>query len=792
MGRGLSSARCGSFIASIFLLIASALAANADTAPTEQFSTPDATFQYIATCLSLGKEVVMAPKMDCLAFQTGGKALEDADIPVKGTDVAAICRDMQNPRRLSADVIKRLAAQREHPIAPSGIRILAGVFCDGLDLVGLDIQYSLILDYSVFMPDKSSVSINARNFRTNGDFSFEYAFVLKSLLLTRASVGGSIYASVSYVGRLVATDTKVEGTWRFNNAVVLNDARFSQVSIAGDFVLNGSALSWLWLQSSNVGGALELNNTEARCAFLIKGSTIGYVTADNAGLGGIKSFHQSEPKVDFDYAWWSRAIPGDAANKPQAHALASARKLFGAGIIKQALDEKETVIQKNTADKLRQQKSVSTETNVRVYGCDNDTAANDLEFLVTDTVIQTAFCLTSFAWTAPKGTAPDSSHPDSIIALRKTKIGGVLILRPSPADPEASATTNLKRKLKIVGVSAGAFVFNFAEKPTPYQTFLDALDFSRVIQTTAPICNQKDEALGGASLNFQGQLPYVDDAVRWLESNQVPSSQPFTVFVKAFERAGRDATDLRVKRLSDELYERTTRFLHGKSPPRSPNAARGAVDSPQPGSSANALGESFISVGADAVGIAFQWLMSLVADFGLRPTKAIWWVVSVMVLFWVWIWFRLGIVGFEPKKSEETPASETGAKPEQSTATAKPELWPIGPLFVFDHMIPAYHIREQHYAISRVYRWVQVDRPQTSIDQAIDVTVPAAAAPAAAGGVQADHPIYPLTFFRMNFAVSAGDEEDWRRLENTLVALRLIGIVLSIFLLAAANTLTSK
>src|SRR5205823_2840431 len=95
--------------------------------------------------------------------------------------------------------------------------------------------------------------------------------------------------------------------------------------------------------------------------------------------------------------------------------------------------------------------------------------------------------------------------------------------------------------------------------------------------------------------------------------------------------------------------------------------------------------------------LAFQWALLAVADHGLRPGKAMWWVLGVLAFFMCGFWLFARIIGFEPK-------SEEAATPAPEGSTAPPVVWPVSILFLFDRLIPVYRIREEHYAITRFFR----------------------------------------------------------------------------------------
>ena len=76
-----------------------------------------------------------------------------------------------NGRRLTAETIKTIAKNTDKKIGPHGIRILRAIFCEKVDLVGLELPFSLVLDKSVF-----TEGIEIRNIKMRGDLSFDDSF----------------------------------------------------------------------------------------------------------------------------------------------------------------------------------------------------------------------------------------------------------------------------------------------------------------------------------------------------------------------------------------------------------------------------------------------------------------------------------------------------------------------------------------------------------------------------------------------------------------------------------------
>jgi hypothetical protein len=723
---------------------------------------PDSAFQAILACLALGHEIVMAPRLDCVPRNRGGAIAAKAHMPLgerEGSgDWDPVCRDANDSRRLPSNIIKRIAAQKEVTIAPSGIRIIGAVFCGGpraaaLDLVGLDLNYSLVIDRSVV-----NGFLDARNIRIRGDFSFENTVILQNLRLNRARVEGSVYANNSFMDELFVNDTQVNGTWWHKDSIVFSDASMVRANVSGDLNMSNSAFTRLWLQSSQIAGTLGLDDTEARCAYHLHANTVGYLAANRTGFGIVKTAASGD-HPSLDYAWWNRAVSGSP--KPDT------QQMMESPAIRRIADAALAKIRNPKAASANDPRHANPR---RVRGCEDTSASEYLEFYVFDTNVQAAFCLTSFVWMAPKNALPDSEHPISIVALNGTKISGNLII-DLWAD-ESSEVGKLKKedknyrlvrakhKFEAIGLSTAALISDFSDNARPYFIYVDGLKFERV-HKAKPACTN----VSGAKLATQVELPSTDDVLHWLDKNEAPSSQPFMAFVAAFEQAGTSATPLRVQQKTVDLCEKTARWFsfitwqcRGERLPSGSPVDSSPRGPPQTGAVA-AVGEMFSGT-AELVTIAYQWTLFLLADHGMRPAKVVWSVGIALLVFLGWFWFVLGIVGFEPK-------SEGNPLPGQL-----PTLWPVTLLFLFDRMIPAYKIRDEHYAITRVYR-------------------KATAAEIHAGPLEPGAPPYPIRYLGKTLLVWPAADGDVEKAEKWLVVLRIIGVVFTIFLLAAINALAS-
>jgi len=521
------------------------LPANAQSAIASNLS--EANFQTIVQCLSHGDEIVMVPKLRCVTRKSSTEIAEKENMPLHQGDWNSVCQDKNDPRRLPADIIKRIDAHKDVRPAPTGIRIIGAVFCGSdpdktaLDLAGLDLNYSVALDRSVINGD-----LNARNLRVKGDFSFENVLILGDLWLNRAHVQGSVYGNKSFIRNLSANDTQIDGTWWHRESIVFWEADIVRANISGDLNLSMSAFSRLWIQSDHIAGTLDLNDSEARCAYHVNSTTVGYLAVSRAGFGIVKAAEHAG-QFAADYAWWNRAI--SRVSKPYT------QQMFETPAIKRIADAEEARIRNLTL-------SQPKDSNPGIRGCEStssESTSSSVEFYILDSTVQTALCLTSFNWMVPKKDLSDPAHPTSIVVLNGTRINGNLMIdlwddqnsyvdRLQPEDKDYK-TVRKKHRFEAIGVTAGALFYDF-DNARPYFTYIDGLNFSRIHKAKQACTGQAGEV-----------LPSTNDVLQWLEKNAAPSSQPFMAFAEAFERAGTSATRLRVRQRTVELCAQTAGWL---------------------------------------------------------------------------------------------------------------------------------------------------------------------------------------------------------------------------------------
>jgi hypothetical protein len=168
-------------------------------------------------------------------------------------------------------------------VEPHGIRIVGAIFCKKVDLVGLDSPFSIVLDKSVF-----AGGIEIRNLRVQGDLAFDGALILHELTITRSLIAGSLFGDKSFIEKLSIGDSSIDSSASFTDSVLFGSAQIYKVSIDKELSVRGSALSYFITQFSKIGEVLDLSHSEARCAYHINKSEIGYLVARRAGFGTVE------------------------------------------------------------------------------------------------------------------------------------------------------------------------------------------------------------------------------------------------------------------------------------------------------------------------------------------------------------------------------------------------------------------------------------------------------------------------------------------------------------------------
>jgi hypothetical protein len=865
----------------------------------------------ILACLAINTEALLFDDhIDCMHYRKAHHRIEKNKAPVPqllkfNRFCARDITDSQDPRdadktknkiAFSARVLtsEMIATLIHANVSTQGVRILGAVFCDSLDIVGLDLTSSLVIDHSLF---KNGIEI--RNIQIRGDLSFDNSFVFNKLKILRSKINGSIYGDAAFIDRLEITNSTIDGSVSLGESVLFHSTEFDNVIITRELNIRGSALSYLIVQFSKISGLLDLSHSEARCAYHINKSEIGFLVAKRAGFGTVELSLKSAPEAFYAYKWTNRFTP-----------------------------TVRSTVESSEVNKLINLKSEREQ-------CKNEFHRNYIsEFFIFDSKIASSLCISEFTWFSPpdndfsaakiffKNNIHDPHYTTvdylrTVIAINGNNIGNNFIIDLWPSDQTRitnmtdDETSKRLRMFEAIGVKTGALIIDFKDSSRQYFTLLDGLKFNRIHNAHA-VCEyggstEKTFPTGNRKLSIisdfteQLKLPTIRDVLDWLDLNESGSTQPYTAFAEAFEAAGMDSTRIKVARANRELCERASNWFLSLIEDTCPNFAspgmknadkRQALASVENNSStkicelasdwflsqmarvcpdvarrrkkgagkdtgdaqtllpvAFASMDNISGVGnnsprnsetpkgwnnpsapfvtlSDFAQLLFRSGLWALADHGYRPGKVLWWVTGTLIIYWLYFLFRLKVVLFLPKTSHplskeasttsdkeaftnkkrgepaglkndssnsqndgesggptnESSNNQEGAESSGSTNEADDQmigksnenervgtaegLKKINLTFLFDRLIPRYRISEENYDIRKYFKWVsdsEADKIRTSVLK---------------------HPVY---FWHYIEEVTDKSEHD--RIEHSLLVLRLLGLVYTIFLAAAVSAL---
>jgi hypothetical protein len=486
----------------------------------------------ILRCTANAQEAALFQRsVKCASYKKGIDVLNSytPEMPMN-VDFADACSHKEDDwRALPSNAIKLLAKQPLR-IDPQGIRLVGAIFCDAVDLIGLELPYSLVLDRSVFQD-----GIQGRSFRTHGDFSIDSSLIFGELFLARAHVDGSIFASSSLINKMRLLDSEIHGSLLFRQTKIFDLAAFDTVVLSGELSMRDSRLPYLLIQFSKIGGVLDLTRSQARCSYHVRKSEIGDIVAVDSGFGIAEP---SSGEMSYD---WNPSFP-----TPEAKIDSS-----------------------NNQNKFTYDRH-----------CDRSVISfSPGSFLISDTRVKSSFCLRSFHWLE----GSSSNYPTSFITFSDVNVGTAasIDLATDARPPEPS--NDLVHKFEIMGFETGSFYFNFSQAQSrPYTLSLSGLKFEHVYATAKNACDYdpdfatSDKTKPGAPNVRQGndpdpashsRLPLVAEVMAWLSGNSLATTQPFSTFVDVFQKHGEDndAKSLRIAKANAELCLKTQRIFGGFS-----------------------------------------------------------------------------------------------------------------------------------------------------------------------------------------------------------------------------------
>jgi hypothetical protein len=727
----------------------------------------------ILGCLIRAQEAVMLPdKVECKGYQRGADFLEEQspDMPLNVDSAAACSADSKDVRALSGDIIKVVAKKSPATIDQKGIRIIGAIFCEPLDLVGLELPYSLALDRSLFLR-----GIQGRSFRTRGDFSVDESVIFGELYLARAHVDGTVFASKSLISKVRVLDAEIRGSLLFRDSLILELAAFDTVSLSGELSMRRTLFPYLLIQFSKIGGVLDLTESQARCSYHLRKSEVGDLVAVHSGFGTAEWSSDNKYRLHS----WSRKSP--AATDPF--------------VLRSPMFEATRTDPFGRAQKIAEEKL-----------CDHSVVSFlPGSFIVSDTQVKSSVCLRQFRWLE----GSKSNDQKSFVTFTGVNVGATASIDLAMVNSKPSTDPPDNRNLEIIGFQTGSLMFNFeGSTQNPYRLLLSGIKFEHVYAAAENPCGYNpnfsdsdskkaadaaaaekktaaatgssgapDAVVAGADAqrtadaaapgsgnsvtsiarenvdpgsNFRS--PHVEEVMSWLNRNSLATTQPFAAFVEVFQKHGEDndAKALRIAKADIELCLKVQRVFGAlgnwicKKNTDAPSQNKKNATTVQSGG----LSDVF-SWGADLVSVVFGAVLWVIADNGYRPEKVGWFVVLAMIGFGAYFCFALRVVGLLPKE--------------------KHIILPMGILFLFDRLLPAYQIREDHYHIAAFFK--RVPRKMRKSQHLKTET---------------------MRYLWWDIPVVVTSEAERLRVQRSLDILKIIGLVLAVFLVAAINAIVSR
>lgn len=698
-----------------------------------------------------------APGVVCATPKKGGDFLDrnEADAEKRNLymhphklDPLKTCEDHNDPRILGGDIIKVLVRQAEKDIDPTGIRIIGAIFCSYLDLNGLDIPYSLVLDRSIISGKGSLIDI--RNFRTRGDLSLDNTVVYTSVRIRRSEISGSLYAQRAFFNQLEIGDSTIKGSIKFDHSFIIETLNIENVSVDGDLDISFSYFSALEILKTKIDGVLDLSRTQARCTYDIRKNSIGDMIAVQLGFGAATLSKEGEAEAPYMF----KAISDNSAFGRPAY-------LPNEQLDPDQYDRFSDPAAGSGTARLVQSSSA----------CPNSRALRAGTFLLVDNDIKASLCIRSLNWFTHKDDVNRTLK--SNIYLNEDVIEGAAWLDFVPPDkgPKQEFAGSIKPDVSIFNVKAGTLVLNFGFASFQGATLhVSGLHFERMYGSQADCesalsirSSHGSSAMGkpGASgaessadaIKFPPRLrlPDTKQVIDWINKNSFSGTQqPFAEFVRVFEREGNseEARNLRIS-AADAAFKANIcglfpSFLRKGGPCRLPNGSDQAKQSAPERVTTGQIFNDAIHWLEKAVVVLIDAVLGILADHGYRPERIGWFVLITLLFFMLTLFpFWLGIVGY-------------------SVESRPDKVKPVGLVFLFDRLLPAYRLREENYKIAHYYVL-----PKKGENRNCAV----------------------LSFRQWSWIVTEANERETEQAEKWLDVLRFLGLVFTIFIIAAISKL---
>jgi len=707
--------------------------------------------------------IAEAPGVVCATHRKGGDFLDRNEAATEKRsqfahphkiDAVKTCDEYTDLRILENDIVKVLMRQAAQDINPTGIRIIGAIFCSGLDLNGLNLPYSLVLDRSIVAGKDGQVDI--RNFRTKGDLSIDNTVVYTGVRIRRSEISGSLYGERAFLNKLEIGDSVIKGSAKLDHSFILETLNLENISVDGDLDISTSYFSTLEVLKSKIDGVLDLSRSQARCTFDVRKNTIGDMIAVQLGFGAANVSADGETTGPYSF----KAISDHKGFGRPAFLKSGKRDI-------DPFDRFSDTAAENGTRPLVQLNSQ----------CENDRSLRAGTFLLVDNDIKASLCIRSFNWFTHETNV--NRNLKSNIYLSEDVIDGAAWLdfvgqqNQSNNGSEQQLAGLSKPDVSIFNVKARTLVLNFGFTALQEATLhVSGLHFEHIYgsqadcETALSIRSSRDLRVRAVdkpsssagdrstdSLNFPPQLrlPDTDQVIAWINKNSFSGTQqPFAEFVGVFEREGNSeaAKNLRISAANAAFKASGCNllpsFFRGGGPCRLANESNQGA---QRTTERSMFGQIFIDVVQwfeKAVLVLIDAILWLLADHGYRPERIGWFVFGTLLFFMLTLFpLWLGIVGYAVKSRPD-------------------KVKPIGLVFLFDRLLPAYRLREENYDIAYYY---VLPKKGENRNCAI------------------------MNYRQLSWIVAEANERETERAEKWLDILRFLGLVFTIFIIAAISKL---
>ncbi|MBI1980476.1 MAG: hypothetical protein HYS63_02720 [Methylocystis sp.] len=558
--------------------------------------------------------------------------------------------------------------------------------------------------------------IEIRNFQTKGDLSFDYAISPASVRITRSEIAGSFYSQGAYLSKLAIIDTLVHGSVNAPDSLMDDELTIENTKVDGDVDLAHSFFSHLVFLKNHVGGALDLGQSQARCSFDIRKNEIDDVVAVEFGFGDVRKSDKGE-------------------------------ELFG---FKPANEKSSSAYQRFTAP----DSQIFKGENPFPRPCDYVRSIVPGSFVFIENHIKYSICLRDFSWLVDNQNLSEKS----IIYLNEDVVDGATWLDiKNPVRPVSAGRERKRPELSIFNLQTGTFVLDFEVATKDVLVKVNGLHFERVYSAkdkceTALSPRATKEKARPRDANDIPQfppslrLPKPEHVTAWVKKNTFKGTQPFAQFVSVFERAGDSdaARELKIQGETTTVMRSFCKSWGFYCENENDNPGEMSNEGKQADGLASDIGRAFQRM-EDRLVALLQFSLWHLAAHGFRPERVVWFALGILLVYWLAIQLA-GVVGFSVV-DERGPGE-------------LPRIQPIGLIFLFDKLIPAYKLREDHSKPLQYY--VLADPKQTA---------------------------YPFKRFFTVWNVTEASERQQRTIMFCFDLLRWFGLIIAIFLFAAIGRL---